>query len=98
MVDDRSDQHPNAGVVMTGDDGAEGGKAFYILIEALPGHEEDVIQMRRDIRACVGLEPATGPYAVRHSPARFAIFEAFPDIAEREAHVAGGGDDIFRDI
>jgi hypothetical protein len=34
---------------------------------------------------------------VRHSPTRFAIFEAFPDIAGRDAHVAGGGD-IFRDI
>jgi hypothetical protein len=99
MMDDRSDQHPHAGVVITGDDGVEGGKAFYILIESLPGREEDVIRMLRDIRACVEDEPATGPwYAVRHSPTRFAIFEAFPDIAGRDAHVAGGGGDIFRDI
>jgi hypothetical protein len=53
----------------------------------------------RDIRACVEHEPATAPwYAVRHSPTRFAIFEAFPDIAGRDAPVAGGGGDIFRDI
>jgi hypothetical protein len=47
MMDDRSDQHPHAGVVMTGGDGVDGGKAFSILIEALPGREEDAIRMLR---------------------------------------------------
>jgi quinol monooxygenase YgiN len=90
---------PHRGVVMTGEDGAEGRKAFYILIEARPGREDEVLQMLRDIRACVEDEPATGPwYAVRHSPTTFAIFEAFPNIAGRDAHVAGGGGDIFRDL
>ena len=90
---------PHRGVVMTGDDGVDGPKAFYILIEARPGREEDVVQMLRDIRACVEDEPATAPwYAVRHSTTTFAIFEAFPDIAGREAHIAGGGGDIFRDV
>ena len=84
---------------MTGSDGIDGPKAFYILIEALPGQEDNVVQMLRDIRACVEGEPATGPwYAVRHSDTTFAIFEAFPDIAGREAHIAGGGGDIFRDL
>ena len=91
MLDDRSDQHPHAGVVTTGDDGVEGGKAFYILIEALPGREEEVMQMLRDIQACVEDEPATGPwYAARHSPTRFAIFEAFTgrrDASSRLRHV-----------
>jgi len=92
-----TDEH--RGVVMTGEDGAEGPKAFYILIEARPGREDDVLQMLRDIRTCVEDEPATGPwYAVRHSPTTFAIFEAFPSIDGREAHVAGGGGDIFRDL
>ena len=92
-------QQTHRGVMVTGDDGVDGPKAFYILIEALPGREDDVLQMLRDIRACVEGEPATGPwYAVRHSSATFAIFEVFPDIAGREAHVAGGGGDIFRDI
>ena len=96
MTDDHIDQRPHARVMMTGDDGAEGPKAFYILIEALPGREEEVVRMLRDIRACVEDEPATGPwYAVRHSPTRFAIFEAFPDIAGRDAHVAGKGGDIL---
>jgi quinol monooxygenase YgiN len=90
---------PHRGVIMTGDDGADGRKAFSILIEAKPGREEEVIRMLRDIRACVEDEPATGPwYAVRLSRTEFAIFEAFPDIAGRDAHVAGGGGDIFRDV
>ncbi len=81
-------QHPHAGVVMSGDDSP---KAYYIQIEALPGREEEVVQMLRDIRACVEEEPGTGPlYAVRHSPTRFAIFEAFPSIAGRNVHFAGG--------
>ena len=94
-----SDEQAHAGVVMTGKDGADGPKAFHILIEARPGREDEVVQMLADIRACVEDEPATGPwYAVRQSPTTFAIFEAFPDIAGRDAHVAGGGGDIFRDV
>jgi hypothetical protein len=94
-----TDQSPHQGVVMIGEDGEDGPKAFYILIEALPGKSEEVLQMLRDIRGCVEDEPATGPwYAVRHSETTFAIFEAFPNIAGRNAHVAGGGGDIFRDV
>lgn len=92
-----AEQH--RGVVMTGENGEEGPKAFYILVEALPGREDEVLQMLRDIRACVEDEPGTGPwYAVRHSQTTFAIFEAFPGIASRDAHVAGGGGNIFRDV
>ena len=99
MTDNISGQHAHEGVVMTGSDGADGPKAFYILIEALPGRQDEVVQMLRDIRAAVEDEPATGPwYAVRNSATTFAIFEAFPDIAGRDAHVAGRGGDIFRDI
>lgn len=99
MMDTLDENFAHRGVVMTGEDGADGPKAFYILIEARPGREEEVVQMLRDIRACVDSEPATGPwYAVRHSATTFAIFEAFPDIAGREAHIAGGGGDIFRDV
>jgi hypothetical protein len=87
------------GVRMTGEDGAQGRKAFYIQIEARPGREEEVVQMLRDIRACVEDEPATGPwFGVRYSQTSFAIFEAFPDIAGRQTHVEGGGGDIFRDV
>lgn len=89
---------PHCGVEVLGEQGAEGRKAFFIRIEARPGQEDAVIQMLRDIRACVEDEPATGPwFAVRFSQSSFAIFEAFPDLAGRQAHVEGGGGDIFRD-
>jgi hypothetical protein len=87
------------GVQVLGDQGVEGRKAFFIQIEARPGQEEAVVQMLQDIRACVEAEPATGPwFAVRFSQTSFGIFEAFPDLAGRQAHVEGGGGDIFRDV
>jgi hypothetical protein len=87
------------GVQVLGEQGVEGRKAFFIQIEARPGQEEAVVQMLRDIRACVEDEPATGPwFAVRFSQSSFGIFEAFPDLAGRQAHVEGGGGDIFRDV
>lgn len=86
------------GVVVTGENGDDGHKAFYIHIEAKPGKENEVVQMLHDIYGCVLGEPATGPwFAVRYSPTTFGIFEAFPNIAGRDTHVAGGGGDIFRD-
>ncbi|MES1931579.1 hypothetical protein T35B1_03161 [Salinisphaera shabanensis T35B1] len=89
---------PHRGVVVTGQNGADGPKAFYIHIEAKPGKEDDVIQMLRDIYGCVLDEPGTGPwYGVRYSPTTFGIFEAFPNIAGHDAHAGGGGGDIFRD-
>lgn len=91
--------NPHRGVVVTGENGDDGPKAFYIHIEALPGKEEEVVVMLKDIFACVLGEPATGPwYGVRYSKTTFGIFEVFPDIAGRDAHVAGGGGDIFRDL
>lgn len=93
-----SSNAPHRGVLVTGENGEDGPKAFYIHIEARPGREADVIQMLRDIYGCVMDEPATGPwFGVRYSKTTFGIFEAFPDIRGREAHVAGGGGDIFRD-
>ena len=94
----RTDEQ-HGGVMMTGREGQDGPKAFYILIEARPGKQGEVLKMLREIRACVEDEPSTGPwYAVQHSESTFAIFEAFPNIAGRSAHVAGGGGDIFRSI
>lgn len=89
---------PHEGTQVLGEQGVEGRKAFFIQLEARPGHEDAVVQMLRDIRACVEDEPATGPwFAVRFSQTKFGIFEAFPDLAGRQAHVDGGGGDIFRD-
>ncbi|MEU8604686.1 putative quinol monooxygenase [Streptomyces parvulus] len=87
------------GVVMTGSDGEDGTKAFYILIEARPDKTSEVRTMLADILRCVQQEPATAPwYAVQHSPTTFAIFEVFPNLAGRQAHIDGEGGDIFRDI
>ena len=95
----RETDGPHSGVILTGENGDDGPKAFYIHIEARAGREDDVIQMLRDIFGCVMGEPATGPwFGVRYSKTIFGIFEAFPDIAGRNAHVAGGGGDIFRDL
>ena len=92
------DGQPHRGVVVTGENGEDGPKAFYIHIEARPHKEAEVIQMLKDIYGCVLGEPATGPwFGVRYSTTTFGIFEAFPDTAGRNAHVAGGGGDIFRD-
>lgn len=90
---------PHHGVQVSGEQGDEGRKAFYIHIEAIPGSEDQVVQMLRDILACVEQEPATGPwYGVRYSQTTFGVFEAFPNLAGRQAHVEGGGGKIFRDI
>lgn len=90
---------PHEGRRVLGEQGVEGRKAFFIELEARPGQEDAVVQMLRDIRACVEDEPATGPwFAVRFSQTKFAIFEAFPGLAGRQAHVDGGGGDIFRDV
>lgn len=90
---------PHLGVVMTGEDGDDGRKAFYIHIEARADKGDAVQQMLRDILGCVEEEPATGPwYGVRYSATTFGIFEAFSSVAGRQAHIDGGGGDIFRDI
>jgi hypothetical protein len=93
------DNEPHAGVVMTGHDGDDGTKAFYIQIEAKSDKVAEVRRMLADILGYVEGEPATGPwYGVQFSPTTFGIFEVFPDIAGRRAHVDGGGGDIFRDV
>jgi hypothetical protein len=90
---------PHDGVVMTGRNGSDGTKAFYIHIEARADKTAEVRRMLSDILGCVEGEPATGPwYAVQYSPTTFGIFEVFPSIAGRQAHVDGGGGDIFRDV
>ena len=87
------------GVQVLGEQGLEGRKGLFIQIEARSGQEEAVVQMLQDIRTCVEAEPATGPwFAVRFSQTSFGIFEAFPDLAGRQAHVEGGGGDLFRDV
>jgi quinol monooxygenase YgiN len=69
-----------------------GRKAYLILLEAVPGHEDDVASFLRDINDGVNKEPGTGPwFGTRFSKTSFAIFEAFPDQAARDEHDKGPG-------
>ena len=64
--------------------------ALYVALEAKPGKEEAVVEFLRQGRAGVEAEPATiAWFGIRLGPSTFAIFDAFPDEAGRQAHLAG---------
>ena len=64
--------------------------AVYVALEARPGKEEAVAEFLRQGKAWVEAEPATiAWFGVRFGPSTFAIFDAFPDEAGRQAHLAG---------
>jgi quinol monooxygenase YgiN len=64
--------------------------ALYVALEAKPGKEEAVAEFLRQGRALVEAEPATiAWFGIRLGPSSFAIFDAFPDDAGRQAHLAG---------
>ena len=64
--------------------------ALYVSLEAKPGQEEAVAEFLRQGKALVEAEPATiAWFGVRLGPSTFAIFDAFPDEAGRQAHLAG---------
>ena len=64
--------------------------ALYVKLVAKPGKEEDVEAFLRGGLPIVMEEPATiAWFAIRIAPSTFAIFDAFPDEAGREAHLTG---------
>jgi quinol monooxygenase YgiN len=64
--------------------------ALYVTLEAKPGKEEAVTEFLRQGKALVEAEPATiAWFGIRLGPSTFAIFDAFPDEAGRQAHLAG---------
>jgi quinol monooxygenase YgiN len=64
--------------------------ALWVRMEAKPGREADVETFLRVGLALVQEEPATTAwFAIRLAPATFGIFDAFPDEAGRNAHLAG---------
>lgn len=64
--------------------------ALYVALEAKPGKEEEVAEFLRQGKALVEAEPATiAWFGIRLGPSTFAIFDAFPDEAGRQAHLAG---------
>jgi quinol monooxygenase YgiN len=64
--------------------------ALFVRLEAKPGKEVEVEQFLRAGLAIVQEEAATRAwFALRMGPSSFGIFDAFPDEAAREAHLAG---------
>ena len=61
-----------------------------VRLEAKPGKEEEVAEFLRSAVPLVQQEPATTAwFAVRIGPSSFAIVDAFPDAAGRQAHLDG---------
>jgi len=64
--------------------------ALFVQLEAKPGKEADVEAFLQGGLALVEEEPATiAWFAIRLGPSTFGIFDAFPDDAGRQAHLAG---------
>jgi quinol monooxygenase YgiN len=64
--------------------------AILAILQARPGKENDVEEFLKSARALVLQETGTlSWFAVRLGPARFAIFDTFPDAAGRDAHLKG---------
>lgn len=64
--------------------------ALLVRLEAKPGKEADVEEFLRSGLPLVQEEPATiAWFGIRIGPSTFGIFDAFPDEAGRQAHLAG---------
>jgi len=64
--------------------------ALLVRLEAKPGKEAEVESFLHSGLAIVREEPATTLwFALRLGPSTFGIFDAFPDDAGRQAHLAG---------
>ncbi len=64
--------------------------ALYVVLEAKPDQAEAVADFLRGGKALVEAEPETTAwFGVRLGPTTFAIFDAFPDEAGRQAHLSG---------
>ena len=64
--------------------------ALFVRLEAKPGKEAEVERFLQSALPIVQEEPATTVwFAIRMSATMFGIFDAFPDEAGRQAHLAG---------
>ncbi len=64
--------------------------ALFVRLEAKAGKEAEVAEFLREGLPIVREEPATiAWFGIRLGPATFGIFDAFPDEAGRQAHLAG---------
>jgi quinol monooxygenase YgiN len=65
-------------------------RAILALLEAKPGKEKELEAFLKSAQPLAVAEPATTTwYAVKLGPARFGIFDTFPDDAGRQAHLSG---------
>jgi quinol monooxygenase YgiN len=63
---------------------------LFVRLEARPGHEANLEAFLKGAASLAQAEPATLVwFAVRFGPSTFGIFDAFPDDAGRQAHLAG---------
>jgi quinol monooxygenase YgiN len=63
---------------------------LFVRLEAKPGKEETVANFLRSALPLVQEEPGTTAwFAIRFGPSTFGIFDASPDEAGRNAHLAG---------
>jgi quinol monooxygenase YgiN len=63
---------------------------LFVELVAKPGREAEVERFLRGGLPIVRGEPATiAWFGIRTAPATFVIFDAFPDEAGRQAHLAG---------
>lgn len=63
---------------------------LFVQLQVKPGKEEEAEALLRGGLAVVEQEPATTAwFAIRMGPSTFGIFDAFPDEAGRQAHLAG---------
>ena len=64
--------------------------ALFVRLEAKPGKEKEVESFLVSGLPIVNEEPATTAwFGIRLGPSTFAIFDAFPDEAGRQAHLSG---------
>lgn len=64
--------------------------ALFVRLEAKPGKEAEVAEFLQGGLPLVEAEPATVTwFGIRLGPSTFAIFDAFPDEAGRQAHLTG---------
>lgn len=64
--------------------------ALLVRLEAKPGKEQEVERFLNIGLGLVQEEPATiAWFAIRIGPSTYGIFDAFPDEAGRQAHLAG---------
>jgi quinol monooxygenase YgiN len=64
--------------------------AILAILEARPGKEAEVEAFLKSAQPLAEQEPGTTTwYALKMGPAKFGIFDTFPDEAGRTAHITG---------